>query len=100
LRSMSIFAQAGSRTSTGIALVNPNTIAANVTLVLRNSNSGELARTSFTLPPMGHIARYLTELFTGVSLGEFDGKIDVTSTQALAALTLRQREQVFTSLPV
>jgi hypothetical protein len=98
--SVSVFAESGANTSTGVALVNPNNIAANVTLTLKDSNSTPLTQTSLTIPPMGHIARYAGELFSAVPPGEFQGKIEILSNQPLAALTLRQRGSVFTSLPV
>jgi hypothetical protein len=100
LRSMSVFTQAGSNTSTGVALANPNSSLTNVTLVLKDSASAELARTSMNISPMGHVARYAGELFPGVTLGNFEGRIDVFATQPVAAVTLRQRELVFTSLPI
>ncbi len=49
---------------------------------------------------MGHLAKYANEIFGAVPSGEFDGKMDVVSTLPLAAITLRQRGSVFTSLPV
>jgi hypothetical protein len=100
LLSMSLFAQTGANTSTGVALANPNATAADVTLILKASDSTEITRTTLTIAPMGHIARYAAELFSTVPPGEFQGKIEILSTQPLAALTLRQRGSVFTSLPV
>jgi hypothetical protein len=101
LLSMSLFAETGATTSTGIALANPNSTAATVTLILRDANSSELSRIAVGIPAMGHLARYANELFTGIPPGEFKGKIDVISTQPLAGLTLRQQGgSVFTSLPV
>jgi hypothetical protein len=101
LLSMSVFAQAGATTSTGVALANPNSTAATVTLILRDANSSELSRISVVVPAMGHLARYANELFSGMPPGEFNGKIEVISTQPLAGLTLRQQgDSVFTSLPV
>jgi hypothetical protein len=100
LLSISIFAQSGATTSTGVALANPNNTAASVTLILRDVNSSELSRISVVIPAMGHLARYANELLTGIPPGEFEGKIDVISTQPLAGVTLRQRASVFTSLPI
>jgi hypothetical protein len=100
LSSMAIFAQNGATTSTGVALANPNSTAATVTLILRDASSNELARISVVVPAMGHLARYANELFTGIPPGEFEGKMDVISTQPLAGVTLRQRASVFTSLPI
>jgi len=100
LRSFSVFVQVGGATATGVALGNPNTVEANVTLILRDANSTEVAQTSLVLPPMGHIGRYVNELFPNVAFGQFEGKVEVVSTQAIAALTLRQHDLAFTSLPV
>jgi hypothetical protein len=100
LNFMSVFAQTGANTSTGVALVNPNATAATVTLTLKDSSSNQLAQASITIPPMGHIARYAGELFSAIPAGEFQGKIEIVSTQPLAGLTLRQHGFVFTSLPV
>jgi hypothetical protein len=97
---MSLFVQSGSNTSTGVALANPNTSAASVTLTLRDANSNVLATTSISVPPNGHIAKYANEIFGSVPAGEFHGKMDVVSTLPVAAMTLRQRASVFTSLPV
>ena len=100
LRSLSVFVQSGSGTSTGIAIANPNNSAASMTLILKDSSSNELARSSFTIAPMGHLAKYAGELFTGLPSTDFQGKIEVSSTVPLAAITLRQRGAIFTSLPV
>jgi hypothetical protein len=100
LNSLSVFAQNSATTSTGVALANPNNTAANVTLSLKDSNSTQLAQTTLTIPPMGHLAHYANELFPTMPPGEFQGKIEVLSTQPLAGLTLRQRGSIFTSLPV
>jgi hypothetical protein len=102
LRSMSAFVETSPKTSTGIAIANPNGSGdpAAVTLVLRDSNSNEVARTSVSIPPNGHLARYAPELFPTAPLATFQGRIEVISSRPLVALTLRQRESVFTSLPV
>src|SRR5262249_37191396 len=100
LRSMSVFVQAGPSTSTGIALANPNRDSTDVTLILRDSNSTEIARASVTLPPNGHLAKYAGELFQSTLPTNFQGKIEVVSSQPVIGLTLRQQESIFTSLPV
>jgi len=97
---MSLFVQSGISTATGIALANPNTDAASVTLTLKDANSNALATSSFTLPAMGHVAKYSSEIFSAVPAGEFTGKMDVVSTLPLAGITLRQQGLVFTSLPI
>jgi hypothetical protein len=62
--------------------------------------TSEVGRTSVSIPPNGHLARYASELFPGAPLAAFEGKIEIISSRPLVALTLRQRENVFTSLPV
>ncbi len=100
LRSMSLFVQAGSSSSTGVAVANPNTAPATLTLILRDSNSNEVARSSATVPAMGHLAKYAGEIFAGIPSGDFEGKMEVMSTLPIVAITLRQRGPVFTSLPI
>jgi hypothetical protein len=65
-----------------------------------DSNSNAIATSSITVPPMGHLAKYTNEIFGAVPSGEFQGKMEVVSGLPLAAITLRQRGSVFTSLPV
>jgi hypothetical protein len=100
LSSMSLFAQNDNSTSTGVALANPNATAATVTLTLKDSNSTQLAQTSITIAPMGHLAEYAGQMFAAIPPGSFTGKIEILSTPPLAGLTLRQRGSVFTSLPI
>jgi hypothetical protein len=100
---MSVFVEASPSTATGVAIANPNTLAADVTLILRDSDATEVGRTSFTIPPMGHVSKYVSELFgapLAPFLATFNGKFDLVSSQPLAALTLRQHAAVFTSLPI
>jgi hypothetical protein len=99
-QSLSVFVQSDSSTSTGIALANPYTNSSTVTLTLTDANSNQLAQTTVTLPAMGHLARYANELFSAIPSGEFDGKINVSGTNPVIALTLRQRGTAFTSLPI
>ncbi len=99
--SMSLFAESSGSVNTGIALANPNSEPADVTLTLRDSQAMTLAVQQLKIPANGHIAKYLTELFSpGVIPLDFQGRIEVVSTESLVGLTLRQRDQIFTSLPV
>ena len=50
--------------------------------------------------PLFQSREYVTELFGNVASGDFDGKIDIVSSQPVVELGLRQRALVFTSLPV
>ncbi|HYK90448.1 MAG TPA: choice-of-anchor tandem repeat NxxGxxAF-containing protein [Acidobacteriota bacterium] len=99
--SMSIFAENQGNTYTGLALANPNSTGATVTLTLKDSQSAVVATTQFNLAANGHVAKYLTEFFTGANIpASFQGTVDIMSTQPLSGLTLRQHNSDFTSLPI
>jgi hypothetical protein len=100
LRSMSMIVDAGTTAATGIALANPNTAAAAVTLMLKDSNATEIARSTITVPAMGHLAKYSGEIFSGMLSINPQGKIEVVSDLPIVAISLRQRGTVFNSLPI
>src|SRR5262245_4616714 len=52
-------------TNTGIAIVNPNTANATITLVLRDSQGVVIAVRSFILGGQQQISRFVTQLFFG-----------------------------------
>ncbi len=96
-------AEIGAPAEVGWAAANPGDAGAVARLELFDA-SGQLLRTrTLELPPGGHTARFLFELFPGVS-GPFRGTLHVTSDRPLAALTLRgtqneRGEFVLTTLP-
>src|SRR5262245_51946321 len=50
--------------NTGIAIANPSTSTAYVLATLWDSSTGlSIANTTLSLPPNGHVARFLTEMF-------------------------------------
>lgn len=100
LRALSAFAQSGAGVSTGVALANPNPAAASVTLTLFDSNSNSVATASVSIPANGHLAEYIEEMFPSIVLGNFQGKLNIVSTQPLIGLTLLQQGTLFTSLPI
>jgi len=100
LRALSVFARSGAGISTGVALANPNPAAANVTLTLVDSNSNSVATASALIPANGHLAEYIGEMFGSIALGNFQGKLNIVSTQPLIGLTLLQQGALFTSLPI
>jgi hypothetical protein len=102
LRSMSVFVESGPGISTGVAIANPGlfTNPADVTLILRDSSSNEVARTSLSIPHLGHVAKYVSELFPSAAVGNFHGKIEIVSSAPVAVLSLRQKQSIFTSLPI
>jgi parallel beta-helix repeat protein len=85
----------------GLALCNPNTAAAVITLNLRDSAGNVAATTSFNLGPNEHVAKFFTEWFGGY--GEFQGTLEVMATQPVSGVALRYDNElanVFATLPL
>lgn len=103
VRSARIFVdQQGTRTS--IALVNPSDQNAVASLVLRDSSGTEVSRKKQQLAPHRSLALFVNEIFPSLSPG-FIGSLTFESDQKLAAITLRESqnildEPIYSALPV
>src|SRR5207302_2857071 len=107
-----IAAETNAALNTGIAIANPDTVAAYVLVGLWDPNTGaELATTTLSLPPNGHTSRFLTELFPGVAnIRQIRAKfsLDECSTSACTsaggngflATAVRLNGDQFTTIPV
>ena len=95
-----IFFYAANNFDTGLALVNPDSSAANITLQLFDRNAVALAPPMLmTIPANNHIARFVSQLFP--SAVGFDGTLLIISPTPLAAASLRfAASGAFTTLPV
>ncbi|MFB3902968.1 MAG: hypothetical protein ACE15E_05905 [Acidobacteriota bacterium] len=71
---------------TGVALFNPGSIPAGVTVRLLDADGIRVQVRQRTLPPGGHEALLVRNAFEGASL---QGTLSITSTTPLSALTLR-----------
>lgn len=101
LQVMSFFADVETGIYTGMALANPNATPANITMSLRNSQGAILSTRSIVLPPNGHLAKYLAEIFSPDEIASpFQGRVEVVSSQPVAGLSLRQEGGHFISLPM
>ncbi len=94
--------QAG--TFTGLALANPSSSSASISLSLRDPSGSELLQSSLSLPPHQHTAVYVHQLFPNLP-DNFTGSLSFSSNQPLAAITLREsrnayNEPLYTTLPV
>ena len=86
--------------NTGVALYNPGTETAAVTLILSDTSGQEVGRNTLpTLNAGGHTAQFVTQLFPGSS--GLRGTLRVQSTLPIAAVGLRQNDPPlsYTSLP-
>lgn len=74
-----------------------------VDLTLRNAQGQAVASDTRTLPPGGHLAKFIDELFPNASTEDFDGTLLVQprgGKLAGAALELGSTAGQFTALPV
>ena len=85
----------------GVALANPQTTPSTVTLRLFDQSGALSAAQDVTLPPSGHLARFVTELFPDFgSINDFNGSLAVSSGAAVSALALRLTSDKIATLPV
>jgi len=72
-----------------VALYNPGAAAATVTMRLLMPRGMRAHRSRCGWPPHGQVTRFVRDdLYPGV--GDFQGTLDVTSTAAVAAVTVRR----------
>ena len=76
-------------TQTALAIANPNLEAASVVMVVRDTAGTQVATQTETLGANAHLARFVSELFTGQTPG-FTGSLTFTSSQPIGAIAFRQ----------
>ena len=82
---------------TGVAYANPSDTAGVVTFTVRDAAGQTLASADRNLPPGGHGAKNMVDLF---DLTSFSGSLEVTSTEPIVSLSLNfEADPVFSSLP-
>ena len=82
---------------TGVAYANPSDTAGVVTFTVRDAAGQTLASADRNLPPGGHGAQNMVDLF---DLTSFSGSLEVTSTEPIVSLSLNfEADPVFSSLP-
>jgi sugar lactone lactonase YvrE len=92
------------QTQTGVAIVNPSSLTANLTLTLMDRNGNVQDTQSRTLPAGNHLAIFANELFSTVGDG-FTGLMEIRSSVEVASITLKltvnpRGDLVLTTLPV
>ena len=86
----------------GVAITNPNTADANVTLTLVQADGTTVATKLITVPGNHQVSQFVTELFSSVPqvAMDFNGTVRITSDIAVAVVGLRFRGINFSTLPV
>jgi hypothetical protein len=97
-----IYVKAGSGASNvGVAFANSASEADTIIVDLFDRSGSVADKREITLPPNGHLARFVTELFPQIaSAGDFDGALSIHSSASFSALALRLSGDKVASLPV
>lgn len=85
----------------GVALGNSRTDAITVSLDLFNQQGNIVASHDFVLPPTGHLAQFVTELFLELaSLPDFVGSMALHSASSFSSLALRLTGDKLATVPI
>jgi hypothetical protein len=86
----------------GLAIANPNTTAATITLTLRNEDGTAVGSPApVSINATGQLARFVTELFAGSVIGSaFRGSVEVQSSVAVSFTGLRFSGIEFSTVPI
>jgi hypothetical protein len=92
-------------TNIGVALANPQSTPNTVTLTLYNQAGFTNSSLQYivTLPPFGHLAQYVTDMFPQLAGTSFDGTLSMQSGLGASSVALRQNGTSlvgFAALPV
>ncbi len=90
-----IFADTIGSNDTGLAVTNPDDEQSmNIEMTLNDAGGGMVDQTVLNLPPRGHLARFLAQLFPEVeNINEFEGTVVLKSITAAAAEATAPRSQ-------
>jgi len=96
-----ISAQSKDDLYTGVAVVNTNEKAVNLTLRLKDRSGNVLATTPLTLNPGSQTARFIHELFPAVLPSNFQGFLEVDSNdEGIVTMGLLVSQGILTSVPM
>ena len=98
-----IFVNKSSRLSrdVGFALVNPAAVQAKVTMILWDANGIFVGTKIIFVPLRNQVARFVSELFSGVSVpDEFTGTLTLESDSPVGLTVLRRRGPSFSTMPI
>ena len=92
------------RTQTGVALVNAGNQAVNVSFDLLDRNGNPIAGQGREVPPKGHMAVFVRQLFPDLPLG-FTGVLEISAPTEVVPITLKlsrnsRGDLILTTLPV
>ncbi len=84
----------------GLAIANASASSALITLTLRKEDGGVSSAVSFSIPPRGQVARFISGFFSPNDIGSaFRGNITILSSIPVSIIGLRFSGQEFTTMP-
>jgi hypothetical protein len=99
-----IFVRSNGRLSRnlGVAITNPGSTTANITLTLRQADGTTVTTKTLTVAAKAQVSQFVTELFSSMSQVQidFNGTLRITSDTPVAVIGLRFRGNNFSTLPV
>jgi len=101
---LNLFANASIQVSlnVGVAITNPNSTPAAITMTLRNAAGIVTGSNSITIAPLQQTAEYVSQFFANVPniLPNFSGTLTITSNTPVGVLALLFNGSTFTTLPI
>lgn len=88
------------QTNTGVAITNPGSESASVTLALVNDSGNEVSRIERTVSAGGQLSRFLDELFAGLQQTDFAGTMTLKSTQPVSVVALAFGRDGVVTIPI
>src|SRR5262249_28457109 len=79
---------------------NPQADANTISLTLFGHDGSVAATSDITLPPNGHLPRFINELFPQLGSSDFDGALSVHSSTPFSAVALRLSAADLATLPL
>lgn len=99
-----LFASAGIRLArnVGVAITNPGTTDAVITMTLRRADGSITSEKSIEVPARQQVARFISDFFADVPEvpRDFDGTLTLTSDTPVAIVALRFTGTKFSSIPI
>ncbi len=87
------------KTKTGLAIANPNTIPAQITLTQRNSQGVDTKTSSFTLLPGSHVSKFVDEFPFSLLKMEM-GSVNIASNVPVVSVGFSFTGLIFNSIPI
>jgi len=81
-----------------LALANTNATTASVNLLLYSAENVSMGNQTLTIPTNGHVAEYLSEIFTNVTMT--GARLDIDSDTSIVAVAVTDVNSQFSSLPL